>query len=255
MDLTVGIVVPAFRPPRQPLVDYIEAIIDEIEPETIRVELDDPSPATRAQLASVSATVSVAECRRGKGAAVTAGFEALETDVLVFLDADGSTPVASVRDVLSPVLDGRAGLAVGSRRHPAASVSGTQSETRRRLGAGFAWTARRLLPVSLYDYQCGAKALDAAAWRAIRHHMRETGFGWDVELLALADALDIDIAEVPIDWHDADGSTVSTLGTSLELGRAVLSARARARRLAGRSTITHRLDRRQPILEGSVVDE
>ncbi len=153
--------------------------------------------------------------------------------MLAFADADGSVPADSMVDVVAPVLGGEAALAVGSRRHPAATVRSHQTRVRRRLGDVFAALARRLLAVRLYDYQCGAKALSADAWRQVRAHLYEPGFAWDVELVAMTAALDRPVVEVPIVWgEDRPGSTVSPVRSSLAFGRTLLAARHRAKLLA-----------------------
>jgi glycosyltransferase involved in cell wall biosynthesis len=229
MHRSLGVVVPAFRPDVDRLRAYVEAIHDRLDPDVLRVELDAPSRATVDALADLDATVATVPYRRGKGAAVTAGFEALETDVLCFLDADGSTPVASAARIVAALDD--ADLAVGSRRHPEATVTSHQTVARRFLGDGFAWVARRLLDAHLYDYQCGAKAITREAWEGVRQHLYEPGFAWDVELVAMAAALDYRIAEVPIEWEDQPGSTVSPVGTALDMGKALFVARHRAKRL------------------------
>ena len=231
MTGTLGLVVPAYRPDVDQLGAYLADLREALDPDAVRIELDDPGEGVVAALQEFDATVHAVPYRRGKGAAVTAGFEALETDVLAFADADGSTPAASLADVVAPVREGRADLAVGSRRHPAARVASHQTLARRHLGDAFAWLARRLLEVPLHDYQCGAKAISAPAWESVREHLYEPGFAWDVELVAIAGALDLRVAEVPIEWHDRPGSTVSPVRTSLRLARAVLAARHRAKRL------------------------
>jgi hypothetical protein len=68
-------------------------------------------------------------------------------------------------------------------------VDSHQTYARRWLGHAFAYLARRLLDVPLSDFQCGAKALTADAWRAVRSHLYEAGFAWDLELIAVANAL------------------------------------------------------------------
>jgi hypothetical protein len=231
---SVGIVVPAFRPDVDVVGEYVRAIDDRLDAR-IRVELDDPEPGVERRLRELPAEVSVADARRGKGAAITAGFEALadDADVLAFADADGSTPAASVADVLDPVVAGEAALAVGSRRHPDADVRSHQTFARRRLGDGFAWLARRLLDAELYDYQCGAKAVTVDAWRSVRDHIYEPGFAWDIELIATTAALGRSVREVPVTWIDRPSSTVSPVGTTVELGRALVFARHRAKRIAG----------------------
>jgi glycosyltransferase involved in cell wall biosynthesis len=230
MTPSVGLVVPAYRPDVDRLAAYLDALRETLAPEAVRVELDGPGEVPPA-LATRPATVSTVPYRRGKGAAITDGFEALETDVLAFADADGATPAGSVADVVDAVAEEGADLAVGSRRHPAADVRGHQTLARRYLGDGFAWFARRLLEVPLYDYQCGAKAVTAPGWDRVRRHIYEPGFAWDVELVAIAGALELAVAEVPVTWEDRPGSTVSPVRDSLRLGRALFTARHRAKRL------------------------
>jgi hypothetical protein len=231
---SLGLVVPAYRPDAERLVAYVRACRAALDPVAVRIELDAPEPGVADRLReALIAEVAVSPDRRGKGAAVTAGFEALAggADVLAFVDADGSTPVESVAAVVDPVADGRADLAIGSRRHPDSVVTSHQTFARRRLGDAFAWLARRLLDADCYDYQCGAKAIGVDAWREVRGHLYESGFAWDVELVAMAGALGLRVHEVPIEWEDQPGSTVDPLETALSLGAALLTARHRARRL------------------------
>ncbi|WP_254831663.1 glycosyltransferase [Haloglomus salinum] len=234
-DRSLGLVVPAYRPDVDRLTAYVRACRTALDPTALRIELDAPTAGTadtlRERLPDV--VVSVARERRGKGAAITAGFEALadEVDVLAFADADGSTPPESLATVVTPVLDGRTDLAVGSRRHPDSEVVGHQTLARRRLGDGFAWLARRLLDADCYDYQCGAKAISADAWERVRPHLYEAGFAWDVELIAMAGALGLRVLEVPIEWEDQPGSTVDPVDTAISLGTALFVARHRAKRL------------------------
>jgi len=231
MVQSVGIVVPAFRPDVDRVRSYVAALDDRLDPAEIRIELDDPNAGVPERLADLPATVNAVPYRRGKGAAITAGFEAIDTDVRSFADADGSTDVDSFARIVDRVSSGTADLAVGSRRHPDATVHSHQTFARRFLGDGFAWLAGHLLAVSLHDYQCGAKAITADGWNLVRDHLYDAGFAWDVELVAIAGALDLDVAEVPIDWEDRPGSTVSPVRTSLNMGTALLRARHRAKRI------------------------
>lgn len=234
---SLGLVVPAYRPDVDALRDYVDELRSTIAPTVIRVELDDPEPETLGGLETLTddetVVIATAPERRGKGAAITHGFQGLETEVLAFADADGSTPASSVEDVIDPVRVGRAALSVGSRRHPEATVRGHQTLVRRRLGDAFAFVAGRLLDVSLTDYQCGVKAIARPAWEDVRYHLYERGFAWDVELIAIAAARGHRIVEVPIVWEDQPGSTVSPIRTTLGMGRGLLAARHRARLIGG----------------------
>ncbi|AFK18387.2 glycosyltransferase [Haloferax mediterranei ATCC 33500] len=230
MSQSVGMVVPAYRPDPDRLVPYVHALVEELDLAVVRVELDAPQTGVLDSLDALPtvAEVNPVDARRGKGAAITAGFEALDTDIVSFADADGSTPAASISNVVDAVHDG-ADLAVGSRRHPDATVASHQTVARRYLGDGFAWLARHLTDVPLYDYQCGAKAMTAEAWADVRTHLYEPGFAWDIELIAVSGAFGHRVAEVPVVWEDQPNSTVSPVDTTLKMARGLLRSRHRAR--------------------------
>ncbi|MFB6146421.1 MAG: glycosyltransferase [Halobacteriaceae archaeon] len=229
----LGVVVPAYRPDVDCLLSYLDALRDAVDPAVVRIELDAAGPGVVDRLRAGSrATVHAADGRRGKGAAITHGFECLDTEYLSFVDADGSTPAASFASIVAAVADG-GDLAVGSRRHPDAVVESHQTWLRRHLGDAFAALASRALAVDLYDFQCGAKAISAAAWDRIRPHVYESGFAWDLEVLAVAAALDLDIAEVPIEWEDRPGSTVDPVRTTADMFRALVGVRHRVKAMQG----------------------
>jgi len=238
MSRSVGIVVPAYHPDGPTLAAYVDELAEQIDPDRIRIELDDAPGSLQDELRELPATVNAVPERRGKGAAITAGFEALETDLLAFADADGSTPPGELARIIDAAADPAVDLTVGSRRHPDATVATSQSPAREHLGDAFAWAARQLLDVSLYDYQCGAKAITAESWQQVSRHLTQLGFAWDVDLIAVAGALGYTVREVPIEWHDHPDSTVPPIRTSIELGRTLLRARAKSRdieRLPGRT--------------------
>ena len=232
---SLGLVVPAYRPDVDALEHYIAELRETLSPATIRIELDNSPRDIEAALGSIGDDVvlGTAPERRGKGAAITHGFEQLSTDVLAFADADGSTPAASVSEVIEPVRLGDAALSVGSRRHPDATVRSHQTLIRRRLGDAFAYVAGKLLDVALTDYQCGVKAVSRTAWEDVRYHLYERGFAWDVELIAITAARGHRVVEIPIVWEDQPGSTVSPIRTTLGMGRGLLAARHRARLMKG----------------------
>lgn len=254
MSRSVGLVVPAYQPNVDRLSRYVRALDERLAPAEFRIELDDPAPGDAEALADLPATVNVADRRRGKGAAVTDGFDALSTDVLAFADADGSTPADSVADVISPVISGAFDLAAGSRRHPEAQVASHQKTLRRFLGDGFAWLARQLLVPNLHDYQCGAKAVSANFWSRLRRHLTESGFAWDIELLAVTGALGGKIAEVPVVWEDKPESTVDPVSDTISMFTGLLTARHRANAASGNrfhELLADRIDRQLLIERGT----
>jgi len=229
MTASIGVVVPAYRPDVSVLTTHVDRLQTAVDPATVLVTLDDPAPGVATRLRDSGATVDVSPTRRGKGTAISMGFDRLDADRVAFSDADASTPAESVAAVVAALDD--AAVAVGSRRHPDATIDAHQSRLRRRLGDGFAWLARHVLDLDLYDFQCGAKAMTATAWNRLRNHVTASGFGWDVEVLGLADALGFPIAEVPVRWRDRPGSSVPPVRTALRLMAVLARTRSRASRL------------------------
>lgn len=195
---SIGIVIPAYEPDVPALVSYVDDIRTVIPVETVRVELDMEKQQTiRHEFSALDAEINVVRTRRGKGAAITHGFDSLNTDILAFADADGSTPVGSLVDVVWGVSE--ADLSVGSRRHPEAETVGSQDPLHQYMGDVFARAARTVLAVDLHDFQCEAKALTSDAWEMLRSDITETRFAWDLEVIGMAHAHGFDIAEVPVE--------------------------------------------------------
>lgn len=218
-----GLVLPAYDPDEAKLHRYASRLEEHLAPAQIRIEIDDPDPSTLEALDDLDATVHAVDRRRGKGAAISDGFDALDTSILLFADADGATAPASVADVVAAVQEG-ADVAVGSRRHPEASVSNRPLH-RHILSAGLAAVARPTLGISVQDTQCGVKALTRDAWERIGHRIEEDGFAWDLGLLARAEAAGLSVEEVPVRWHDERDSSVSLLPTTATFLQALVSIR------------------------------
>lgn len=234
MSRSVGLVIPALNPAIPRLNRYLDELRETVDPDAIRIELDDPTGEHAGLADQLGTDVAIATERRGKGLAITAGFEALETDILAFVDADGSTAPSSVASLLAPLAADEADLAVASRHRPESVVIG-RSSTRRTMSRSFARFAGLATGLGLSDFQCGAKAITAEAWDDISGRLHETGFGWDLELLWLADARGHRITEVPVEWTERPGSTVPPLQTAG--GLSLLAARIAAARLRGRTRL------------------
>lgn len=129
-----------------------------LSPATIRVESDNLTETHVDRLSAVDIDLNVSQDRCGKGAAIMAGFDALDTDIVAFADADGSVPADSLVDPVRQIKQRTADLSIGSRRHPSSNILAHQTVARRFLGDGFVFVDRHMLPTHCRDYQCGAKA-------------------------------------------------------------------------------------------------
>ena len=168
---------------------------------------------------------------RGKGAAVRAGVLAAAGRRVLFADADGATPIAEERR-LAAALDRGAAVAAGSRAVPGPGV--VRERLARRAAAGwlFRRAVRGLVGVGVVDTQCGFKLFDGPTARALFAAGVETGYLFDVELLALAERSGLPVAEVAVNWAERPGSKVRFVRDSVRMFVGLWRVRRRVRRAA-----------------------
>lgn len=148
---------------------------------------------------------------QGKGQALRRGVVRARGDAVVVYDADGATPASLIAEYLPLVLQGEQDIVVGSRElglQTGRQV--TYSPLRRRIGRIFARLAASVVP-GIADTQCGFKFFRREVARDLFPLLKQKGFLWDVELLALARRRSYRVAEVPVDWRHQPGSKVRPL--------------------------------------------
>lgn len=171
----------------------------------------------------------VADRNRGKGSAVRRGVLAAQGDLVLFADADQSTPIEQY-DRLATLIGQGYDVVVGSRSADGAQVSG-KSLTRRVLSGGL-HTVVRGFGIAVSDTQCGFKLFTRDAARTLFTTQIVDGFSFDLEVLYLAHRRGYRVAEVPVEWIDAPGSTVDAAKVSLQFVRDL--ARIRLNDVRGR---------------------
>jgi glycosyltransferase involved in cell wall biosynthesis len=194
------------------------------------IVVDDGSPdgtakVAEARLAGVpGARVLRLPWHAGKGAAVRLGVAAARGRKVVFMDADLATDLGSLPELLE-TLD-HAEVVVGSRRLRGSIVTG-RSPARGLLHNLFSRQARKLAGIGATDPQCGFKGFTHDAAEVLFHFSRTDGFGFDVEVLLLANRLGLRVMELPVRWHAIEGSKVHVLRDPALMLLEVVRARAR----------------------------
>jgi glycosyltransferase involved in cell wall biosynthesis len=84
-------------------------------PEAAVYVFDNNSSDNTAQIAREAGATVIFEPRQGKGFVIERMFSQIWADYYVMADGDGTYPADKVRDLLRPVLEGRADMAVGTR--------------------------------------------------------------------------------------------------------------------------------------------
>jgi dolichyl-phosphate beta-glucosyltransferase len=144
---------------------------------------------------------------KGKGAAVRTGMLEAAGDWLLFADADGATPIEE-EEKLRRAIENGADIAVGSRMLRASLSPATRGWYRGLSGRLFAGMVRRLFGLPVRDSQCGFKMFRREVGRRLFGPCRETGYLFDLEILARGRELGYRIAEIPVRWREVPGSKV-----------------------------------------------
>jgi glycosyltransferase involved in cell wall biosynthesis len=168
---------------------------------------------------------------QGKGSAVKAGVNAVRGERFVFMDADLSADLADLPRLLAALND--ADVAVGSR-----SIAGARVDYRQPIrqfqSKFFNSVACVLTHVVASDTQCGFKAFRTEPGKLLFHLCEGKGFAFDVEVLALAQLLDMRVVEVPIHWVDVSGTSVRAVRDPFLMIRDILRTRRRCRNIERR---------------------
>ena len=159
------------------------------------VVVDDGSTDdTAAQAEAAGATVLVKRPNAGKGAALRAGFRyALEHDAVavITLDADGQHDPGEIPVFLAAFADGRPELIIGRRDFAAMPPVRRVSNT---LGS---WVFSAAVGRRVADNQSGYRLIGRRLMIVLLEST-ESGFAFEVEMIARCIALGLPMTEVPI---------------------------------------------------------
>ena len=211
-----SVVIPAFNEARR-LPPFLDTVVGFFEGR------DEPYEVIVVDDGSTDGTSRIVEARQfpavrilklgrnaGKGAAVRAGMLAARGAYRLFADADGATPIDELKRI-EPLLVAGADVVVGSRVLVDPGVSVTARRHRVAVGRVFNWLVARV------GLQGVAEALSTR------------GFGFDIELLMLAQAAGCRIVEVPVNWADQAESKVGFFRHGPGMLWQILKARSRVR--------------------------
>jgi dolichyl-phosphate beta-glucosyltransferase len=139
---------------------------------------------------------------QGKGYAVRNGMLNARGQVLLFTDADLSSPISEATKLFAALEKG-ADVAIGSRWMDPSLQFQRQSIKRQIMSRAFNIFTRTLLTFPYHDTQCGFKAFTRGAAEKIFPLQRVYRWGFDAEVIYLAHHLKFKVAEVPVAWgHD-----------------------------------------------------
>lgn len=145
---------------------------------------------------------------RGKGYTVRNGMSQATGEIVLFTDADLSSPIQESKKLFAAIQAG-ADVAIGSRWLQAELQTERQPLHRQLFGRIFNLLLRIILGLKYKDTQCGFKAFTRKAALSLFPRQRIERWGFDPELLFLSQKYGLNIAEVPVEWAHDDRSKIN----------------------------------------------
>ena len=195
------------------MIDVILPVLDEAEalPEVLArmpagfraLVVDNGSTDGSAAIAVSLGAEVVSEPQRGFGAACFAGLTASRSEVVCFMDCDGSLDPGELPLVADPVLGDRADLMLGARR----PEPGAWPLHARLANRALAWELRR---------RSGLRLRDLGPMRAARREelcalaIQDRRFGWPLEMALRAAAAGWRVGEVEVTYRPRVGRSKVT---------------------------------------------
>jgi dolichyl-phosphate beta-glucosyltransferase len=226
----LSIVVPAYNEERR-LPETLPRIVDFVRAQTYPSEVivvdDGSTDATAGVVEDIAAQApSVRLIRnehRGKGYAVKMGVLEAAGEYIFLCDADLSMPIEEVASFLPPAL-AEYDVAIGSREVKGARRY-DEPGLRHLMGRVFNTLVRLLAVRGFQDTQAGFKCFARQAAHEMFPYQTMDGFGFDVEILFIAQKRGYRIVEVPINWYYMSNSRVSPVSDSVRMFREILQVR------------------------------
>ncbi len=172
--------------------------------------------ARQAELEGVPLRVLTAPRNRGKGDAVRRGMLAAQGEVVLFTDADLSTPMEEMDRFLAALQEGHP-VVIGSRKLDPGRVTRRQPWPRQFMGRVFSWLARQVLHPGVADFTCGFKAFRRSVVPVLFTPLTLPGWAFDAEMLHVAHRRGVPVLELPVSWSNRSE-------TRVRLGRDILAS-------------------------------
>ena len=146
-------------------------------------------------------------------------------EVTLFTDADLSTPIEEAEKLVTELQERRYDVAIGSRALDRGLIKVHQSPLREFAGIIFNRIVRVVTGLPFTDTQCGFKAFRTDKARVLFEQQRIEGFGFDPEILFLAERHGLKVTEIAVEWRHDPATKVRVFLTACGMMLALLEIR------------------------------
>jgi len=153
---------------------------------------------------------------KGKGYSILKGISESKGELILFTDADLSTPINEFNKLIEKYKKGY-DFVIGSRSKHNSDVKIRQSLLRTIMGKIFNFLIKFILGLKYYDTQCGFKLFNAKKIKLISKLCKVNRFCIDVEILFLAKKLNYNVFEEGVIWINDTSSSINICLDSLNM--------------------------------------
>ncbi|MCL5072519.1 MAG: glycosyltransferase family 2 protein [Actinobacteria bacterium] len=157
----------------------------------------------------------------GKGYSVRKGVLASNGKLILFTDADLSTPIEEIEKFYNFKNNGY-DIVIGSRGLKQSHIIKRQIKIREIMGKTFNFMVRKITGLEFFDTQCGFKLFDRNSVDRIFPLLKIDDYSFDVEILYVAKKMGFLIKEVPVEWINSEDSKVAIIKDSLKMLKSIL---------------------------------
>lgn len=145
---------------------------------------------------------------QGKGYALKQGVRLATKPLTLITDIDFSTPLTELPKLFKEVETGFK-MVIGSRKIKGSQVIKHQPKLREWLGVQFTNLSNLWLGLKVTDFTCGFKLFKTSTAKLIFEKQRIKRWGYDAEIVFIADKLEIQVKEVPVVWENDERTRVN----------------------------------------------
>lgn len=215
--MKISLVIPAYNEEktiRKTVLAYKDYFEGKKQNYEIIVVNDGSSDRTFSQIQNIDGVICISyDKNRGKGYAVKRGMLRATGDYVFFADADLSYEPVNIEDALKLFKNCNANIVVGER----VDKKEGYSILRRFASYVLCILLRHVLKIDTMDSQCGFKGFDKKTAREIFSQLECADFGFDFEVLHMADVMEKKRQSIPVKFIHCDRSKVRIIRDSVKI--------------------------------------
>jgi dolichyl-phosphate beta-glucosyltransferase len=203
-------------------IDYLESFLQQYE----IIVVDDGSSNAQA----IAGTCKQFKCiyirnevNCGKGHALRSGVSKASGTIILFMDGDFPFELQSIEKMINILVEGKADITIGDRTLPGSIVSENLTALR-KLASNVLSSLLTIFKITEFrDTQCGLKGFTSNVSEEVFPLLKEDRFGFDIELIHIAQKKGMRIITVPVKVIDQKSSSVNVLRDGWNIFKLTLS--------------------------------